>query len=226
MEPQFEVFGETDLLSKITINLEGIKDDPPPSPYSSAKISTLVFDGKIMSLPQEKNIDFYRVYVSYDRKKIGLLEFDNPIFMKSPSPLHHIYIYEKEDGIYINHIGYKNDLPDAYKRGVKLLSTNDFLQQNTVQYNAQQIQLKTGNSPFLPMTESELLHYFLSCFPLESAQFKELPLSDEQLAEYRKYPIDILKQTRFKPEDIIRLGFEEKTLAELGYYPDGSPIIN
>lgn len=106
MEPEFKVYGETDILQDVKINLEITRQAKYPNNEST--IATLYDKGRKYS-PQIEHAFSYKIYFSYKKSYVSVLKFEN-VMQWANDYINHLYVFKENDSIYIQYIGRKSEI--------------------------------------------------------------------------------------------------------------------
>ncbi|MCX2765084.1 hypothetical protein OQJ66_20035 [Aquimarina muelleri] len=126
-EPKFKVFGESEVLKNIKINLHLTRQTNPEE-----EIFFTLLDKGFLSNVDTQYTFFYKIYFSYKDSSVAVLEFDN-IDNKSSDYINHLYISKKNDSLYVQYIGRESQIEDkdTYKKS-PMLSLKDWFQKEGV----------------------------------------------------------------------------------------------
>ncbi|UYZ83946.1 hypothetical protein MTZ49_15350 [Entomomonas sp. E2T0] len=202
-EPEFKVYGNKQILNNMIINVQSINyrfNANTPS-YTGSRTQTLLYNDKLFSFTNDQ-VDRYKIYFSYDNQ-VAILEFDNIMarFNGSKGRINHLYVYEKDNSIYIEYYGFDTDIPK--KIGVKSHMTiplKDFFEENKI------------SDPNDQLVYKEKLFEF---YEPSIQKYKRDPLSKEVKAAFMEARFELKKDFKLLPEDIKKMNLPENELKEL-----------
>lgn len=108
VEPNFNVYGDKDIINKLIINIRSIKKWNNSQAYTQSRIQTLLRDGKQFVVNNQA--ESYEVYFSYG-DQVGLLKFNNDVYRPlngNSDRINNLYVYKNDEGqIYLQHYATK-----------------------------------------------------------------------------------------------------------------------
>lgn len=190
-EPEFKVFGSPVILEEMIINIESFTNDPLYTGYPVSKIQTQLYKGQQQTFSNDDVIR-YSIYFSYNNR-VGNLSFDN-IYRDIDGHINHIYVFTKDDDIYLRHYGLWSDIEE--KNGptsdIALLFDNFFQKNNISDENDREIY------------KVKFFHFF----DPHTQKYALPPLSKASRDYYRNFSLEERKNYNLPDEYINQLGAE------------------
>lgn len=211
IEPEFKVYGDSDIINEITINVRTIIYGKYYPAYTDSKTQTLVYKGKQYSVQNNEEIGAYKIYFSY-KDQVGELSFDNVYrpLNGNMGRINEIHIRKKDKGIFLQHFATTAYLEkkEGFKSNIGMSIDNFFKQYPTLSNEA----------------KLDYQDRFYQFYDPNGQQFRRDSITPETIDFFKKLPLEQKKTYGIFSQDLEKMDLPENELKEILEYNKTHPI--
>lgn len=209
LEPSFNVFGDKQIVEKLTINVRTIQMGKNYPAYTDSKTQTLLYKSNQYSVKNEA--DSYEIYFSYG-DQVSMMSFEN-VFRPlngTRDRINELHVIVKDNQIFLKYFGTTFD-KEKYQgfETNKGITLEQFFEQHPEMSDDKKEVYKTK---------------FFNYFPDDKQEFKRDPISKETIDYFISKPLDQKKTYGVFPDDLNKMSLPSNELKEiLEYYDKEKP---